>query len=68
MARELLKIKCFNAKQLEAAKKEHKNYSLVPVNKAGFKFVILECWEETENLFSTNDNTETTPAQEEQYY
>lgn len=68
MAKELLKIKCFNAKQLEAAKKEHKNYSLVPVNKNGFKFVILECWEETENLFSTNNNTETATATEEQYY
>jgi hypothetical protein len=68
MARELLKIKCFNVKQLEAAKKEHKNYSLTPINSNGFKFVILECWEEVENLFSTNENTETTTATEEQYY
>lgn len=68
MARELLKIKCFNAKQLEAAKKEHKNYSLVPINKNGYKFVVLECWEETENLFSTNNNTETKTDSEEQYY
>jgi hypothetical protein len=69
MARELLKIKCFNVKQLERAKQEHKNYSLTPINSNGFKFVILECWEETENLFSTstNENTETT-ATEEQYY
>ena len=66
MAKELLKIKCFNAKQLEEAKKNHKNYSLVPINKNGFKFVILECWEETESLFSeTNTETKTT---EEQYY
>lgn len=66
MARELLKIKCFNAKQLEEAKKNHKNYSLVPVNKNGYKFVILECWEETDSLFS--DNTETKTTTEEQYY
>ena len=67
MSKELLKIKCFNAKQLEAAKKEHKSFNLVPVNKNGFKFVILECWEETESLFSTeNSNTET--KSEEQYY
>ena len=67
MSRELLKIKCFNVKQLEEAKKEHKNYSLVPINKNGFKFVVLECWEENENLFSTN-NTETETKTEEQYY
>ena len=65
MARELLKIKCFNAKQLEAAKKEHKNYSLVPVNKNGFKFVVLECWEETDSLFSSSETkTETTTTEE----
>lgn len=68
MAKELLKIKCFNAKQLEEAKKNHKSYNLVPVNKNGFKFVILECWEETENLFSTNNNNTETTASEEQYY
>ena len=68
MSKELLKIKCFNAKQLEEAKKEHKNYSLVPVNKNGFKFVILECWEETESLFSTENNTKTETKTEEQYY
>lgn len=67
MAKELLKIKCFNAKQLEEAKRNHKNYSLVPINKNGFKFVILECWEETESLFS-DSNTETKTATEEQYY
>ena len=67
MARELLKIKCFNAKQLEAAKKEHKNYSLVPVNKNGFKFVVLECWEETENLFSSNNETKTEETEEQLY-
>ena len=59
MAKELLKIKCFNQKQLEEAKKQHKSYNLVPVNKNNFKFVILECWEETENLFSSNTETET---------
>ena len=59
MGKELLKIKCFNAKQLEEAKRNHKNYSLVPVNKNGFKFVIMECWEETESLFSSNNETET---------
>ena len=68
MSRELLKIKCFNAKQLEAAKKEHKNYSLVPINKNGFKFVILECWEETDDLFSSDDKESKTTAAEEQYY
>lgn len=69
MSRELLKIKCFNAKQLEKAKQEHKNYSLVPVNKNGYKFVILECWEETDSLFSdSNTETATKGATEEQYY
>ena len=67
MSKELLKIKCFNAKQLEEAKRNHKNYSLVPINKNGFKFVILECWEETESLFSSETETKTT-ATEEQYY
>ena len=65
MSRELLKIKCFNVKQLEEAKKEHKNYSLVPINKNGFKFVVLECWEETDDLFSSNKSETKT---EEQYY
>ena len=65
MAKELLKIKCFNQKQLEEAKKLHKNYSLVPISKNGFKFVIMECWEETESLFSSNTETET---KEEQFY
>lgn len=68
MSRELLKIKCFNAKQLEEAKKGHKSYNLVPINKNGYRFVILECWEETENLFSTNTETKTETASEEQYY
>lgn len=68
MAKELLKIKCFNAKQLEAAKQEHKNYSIVPINKNGYKFVILECWEETENLFSSPSNNTEKDASEEQYY
>ena len=66
MAKELLKIKCFNQKQLEEAKKQHKNYSLIPISKNGFKFVIMECWEETESLFSSNNETET--KTEEQYY
>ena len=66
MSRELLKIKCFNKQQLEEAKKEHKSYTLVPVCKNGYKFVIMECWEETDSLFS---NTEAkTTATEEQYY
>ena len=65
MAKELLKIKCFNQKQLEEAKKQHRNYSLVPVCKNNFKFVIMECWEETESLFSSN---ETETKTEEQYY
>ena len=69
MARELLKIKCFNQKQLEEAKKSYKNYSLTPVNKNGYKFVILECWAETEDLFSSSDETEAkTETKEEQYY
>ena len=68
MSKELIKVKCFNAKQLEAAKAQYKGYSLIPVNKNGFKFVILECWLETDDLFSTNNNTETTTATEEQYY
>ena len=67
MSRELLKIKCFNVKQLEEAKKEHKNYSIVPINKNGFKFVILECWEETDDLFSSTSNKSETKT-EEQYY
>lgn len=67
MARELLKIKCFNKQQLEKAKQEHKNYSLVPINKNGYKFVVLECWEETDNLFS-DSISETKTATEEQYY
>ena len=64
MAKELLKIKCFNAKQLEEAKRNHKNYSLVPVNKNGFKFVIMECWEETESLFTPSDETNTSTEEE----
>ena len=67
MSRELLKIKCFNKQQLEKAKQEHKNYSLVPVNKNGFKFVVLECWEETDDLFSNNTETKS-ESTEEQYY
>ena len=69
MSRELLKIKCFNAKQLEEAKKLHKNYSLVPISKNGFKFVIMECWEETESLFTPSDETNTDTASEiEKFY
>ena len=68
MSKELLKIKCFNAKQLEEAKKNHKNYSLVPVNKNGYKFVIMECWEETDDLFSSSEKDIKTTASEEQYY
>ena len=68
MARELLKIKCFNKAQLEEAKKNYKNYSLVPVCKNGFKFVILECWEETDNLFSSSEAKTEETAKEEQYY
>ena len=67
MSRELIKIKCFNVKQLEEAKQERKNYSLVPINKNGFKFVILECWEETDDLFSSTSNKSETKT-EEQYY
>ena len=66
MSRELIKIKCFNAKQLEEAKKGRKGYSLGPVNKNGYKFVVLECWEETDDLFSNETKTEA--AKEEQYY
>ena len=67
--RELVKIKCFNKAQLEAAKQEYKNYSLVPISKNGYKFVVLECWVETESLFSSDSNTETkTTSTEEQYY
>ena len=66
MSKELVKVKCFNAQQLEEAKKLHKNYTLVPINKNGYKFVIMECWEETESLFSNETKTETT--KEEQYY
>ena len=65
MSKELLKIKCFNAKQLEEAKKNYKNYSLTPVNKNGYKFVILECWAETDSLFSSSEaKTETTTTEE----
>ena len=67
MSKELLKIKCFNAKQLEEAKKNYKNYSLTPVNKNGYKFVILECWAETEDLFSSNIETKTETTTEELY-
>lgn len=67
MSRELVKIKCFNKAQLEKAKQEHKNYSLVPVNKNGFKFVVLEAWVEADDLFSSNE-TKTEAATEEQYY
>ena len=67
MSKELVKVKCFNAAQLEAAKAQYKNYSLVPVNKNGYKFVIMECWEETESLFSNDNNTKST-NKEEQYY
>lgn len=65
MSRELIKIKCFNKAQLEKAKQEHKNYSLVPINKNGYKFVVLECWEETDDLFSNETKTE---AAKEEYY
>lgn len=65
MSKELIKIKCFNKQQLEEAKKGRKGYSLVPVCKNGFKFVILEAWEETDNLFS---ETKTTADSEEQFY
>ena len=68
MAKELLKIKCFNQKQLEEAKKNYKNYSLTPVNKNGYKFVILECWAETEDLFSNTEAKTETTTKEEQYY
>ena len=64
MSKELLKIKCFNKAQLEEAKKHYKNYSLTPVNKNGYKFVILECWAETEDLFSSNTETKTTTTEE----
>lgn len=65
MSKELLKIKCFNQKQLEEAKSKYKNYSLTPVNKNGYKFVILECWAETEDLFSSTEaKTETTTTEE----
>ena len=67
MAKELLKIKCFNQKQLEEAKKSYKNYSLTPVNKNGYKFVILECWAETEDLFSSNTEAKTETTTEELY-
>ena len=65
--RELVKIKCFNSKQLEQAKKNYKNYSLVPVNSNGFKFVVLEAWVEADDLFSSNNETKES-AKEEQYY
>ena len=67
MSRELVKIKCFNAQQLAEAKSQYKGYSLVPVNKNGFKFVVLECWVEADELFSSNE-TKTEAAKEEQYY
>ena len=65
--RELVKIKCFNAQQLEQAKSQYKNYSLVPINKNGFKFVVLEAWVETDDLFSSNE-AKTEAAKEEQFY
>ena len=69
MSRELVKIKCFNAQQLAEAKGIYKNYTLVPVNKNGYKFVVLETWVEADDLFN-NETTETKTktASEEQYY
>ena len=68
MSKELVKIKCFNKAQLEEAKKQHKSYTLVPVCKNGYKFVIMECWEETDDLFSSSETETKTTATEEQYY
>ena len=69
MSRELVKIKCFNAQQLAEAKGLYKNYALVPVNKNGYKFVVLETWVEADDLFNNETKTENkTTASEEQYY